>query len=79
MSKIYKKITTPAGNVIEIQSEIKGDNNIVSIKDNGVGLTKKKQEHMLQAFVKIEIQSEVKGDNIIVSIKDNGVGLMKEE
>jgi len=45
---------TPTGGKIEIQSEIKGGNIIVSIKDNGVGLTKEEQEQLFQPFGKIE-------------------------
>ena len=45
---------TATGGKIEIQSEIKADKIIVSIKDNGIGLTKEEQKQIFQPFGKIE-------------------------
>ncbi|MCK4380181.1 MAG: PAS domain-containing sensor histidine kinase [Candidatus Lokiarchaeota archaeon] len=45
---------TPKGGNISIQSNIKGKSIIISVKDNGIGLTKKEISKLFEPFGKIE-------------------------
>jgi len=45
---------TPKGGNISIQSKIKGNSIIVSVKDNGIGLTKEEISKLFEPFGKIE-------------------------
>ncbi|MFX1312010.1 MAG: PAS domain S-box protein [Promethearchaeota archaeon] len=62
---------TPPNGQISIKSEIKEKNYIISIKDNGIGLTKDEKEMIFKKFGKIERYG--KGMNIIS--EGTGLGL----
>lgn len=64
------KYTPPYGE-INIRSEINGDSIIVSVKDNGIGLTKNEQKKIFKQFGKIERY----GQGWDIGIEGTGMGL----
>jgi len=64
------KYTPPEGNII-IQSKIKDDFYIISIEDNGIGLTEEEKKQLFKQFGKIERYG--KGWDVI--IEGTGLGL----
>lgn len=62
---------TPRGGLIEIHSELKEAFYIISIKDEGIGLTKEEQSKLFQQFGKIERY----GQGFDVDIGGTGLGL----
>ncbi len=64
------KYTPPTGE-ITIKSEIKDQNVIISIKDNGIGFTDKEKEIVFKQFGKIERY----GQGLDISIDGSGLGL----
>ncbi len=64
------KYTPPEGNIV-IQSKIKDDFYIISIKDNGIGLTEKEKSQLFKQFGKIERY----GKGWDIDIEGTGLGL----
>lgn len=64
------KFTPPGGDII-IQSEVKDDYYVISIKDNGIGLTKAEKNQIFEQFGKIERY----GQGWDIDIKGTGLGL----
>lgn len=64
------KYTPPTGE-ITIESEIKDQNVIISIKDNGIGFTDKEKEIVFKQFGKIERY----GQGLDIGIDGSGLGL----
>jgi signal transduction histidine kinase len=62
---------TPIGGKISINSEIQDNYYIISIKDNGIGLTKEEKKHLFTQFGKIERY----GQGWNVGIEGTGLGL----
>ncbi|MBY8985429.1 MAG: PAS domain S-box protein [Candidatus Lokiarchaeota archaeon] len=62
---------TPSGGIIKINSEIKNDFYILSINDNGIGLTKDEMSKIFQKFGKIERY----GKGLDVISEGSGLGL----
>ncbi len=62
---------TPPNGQISIKSEIKNDNYIISISDNGIGLTKDEKEKIFKKFGKIERY----GKGMDVDSEGTGLGL----
>ena len=62
---------TPIGGEIKIESEIKDNNYIISVKDNGIGLTEYEKKQLFQQFGKIERY----GQGWDVGIEGTGLGL----
>ncbi len=78
--KIYEVISnllsnaiknTPPNGVIEIQSEVKNNRYIVSVKDNGIGLTNEEKNQLFKQFGKIERY----GQGLDLGIEGTGLGL----
>jgi len=64
------KYTPPSGEII-IKSEIKDENVIISIQDNGIGFTIQEKEKVFQQFGKIERY----GQGLDIGIDGSGLGL----
>ena len=62
---------TPPDGKIEIKSEIKNNDYIVSIKDNGIGFTKEEKKRIFKRFGKIEHY----GQGFDLRIEGSGLGL----
>lgn len=62
---------TPVGGQITINSEIKDDSYVISIKDNGIGITKEEKKQLFRQFGKIERY----GQGWDVGIEGTGLGL----
>ncbi|MFX1574721.1 MAG: PAS domain S-box protein [Promethearchaeota archaeon] len=62
---------TPPGGYIQIKSEIKNSNYVISIQDNGIGFTKEERNQIFKQFGKIERY----GQGWDISTEGSGLGL----
>ncbi len=62
---------TPPGGVITIKSEVKKKFYIISVEDNGIGITEEEKKHLFKQFGKIERY----GKGWDVDIEGSGLGL----
>jgi PAS domain S-box-containing protein len=62
---------TPVGGEITIESQIKDDSYVISVKDTGIGLTNEEKKHLFTQFGKIERY----GQGWDVGIEGTGLGL----
>jgi PAS domain S-box-containing protein len=62
---------TPPGGIIEVKSEIKNNHIVISIKDNGIGLTYEEKGRLFKQFGKIERY----GQGLDIIPEGSGLGL----
>ena len=62
---------TPTGGLIEIKSEIKNEFIIISIKDNGIGISDEEKERIFKQFGKVERY----GQGLDIISEGSGLGL----